>query len=537
MVFQLSQQSSLQSPEKNLTNEEYAELAFKAFRKNNFLAFCKYYLPHLFPLKFAKFHKKWAKDIEKARFESIFIGEKSPRDTAKTTIFAQAASIYFIAHDRNEKCWVTQKTGKVSDVIRAVMVELDTNEKLIADFGVFKPKNKKLKWSYEEGGVVEGATDKKNLSIGGCGVRGASIGSRITKLFVDDIHDPDNVSSEYQRNRTIEWVIGAVLPGLVAKGSAFFTNSSYHDDDLLNRYEKLGIKLTYKDHNGNEITREFKIRTLDWIIKDEDGNDTKETIWPERYTYGMLMERKHIMQNDVLFNMQYRNLLQTEEAASFKMGDLRKMINRDLSYSDFITNRQQYSVVLQTWDLAIEEDAQKAQEKDTDYYICLTVGLFPDGKRRAINMFRRRGIPSPEVLDITEAKYHAFRPDTMIVESNGFQSWFAGYLLRFKKYPIDKSITIHKDKSGLKLRTSLLHIAVQGHLWEFPYKTEEDQRITDLIFNELFYFGKLRHDDIVLAMYLLEKFLGNAQQFAAELSSRNENTEYYDQAPEDRVTL
>jgi len=521
----------------SLIIDETAEFAFKAFRKNNFLAFCKYYFPHWFPLGFADFHQDWANDVERARFEPIFVGENVPRDTAKTTIISQAASIFWIAHDRDEKVWVTQKTGKVGDVIRAVMVELDTNEKLIADFGQFKPKNTKLKWSYEEGGIVEGAKDKKNKTISGCGVRGGSIGSRISKLIVDDIHDPDNVSSEYQRNKTIEWVMGAVLPGLIAKGSAFFVNSSYHDDDLLNRYKKLNIAMEYKDSKGNLVKREFKIRTLDWIIKDAEGNDTKRTIWEDRYTYGELMARKMMIQNDVWFNIQYRNMLQTEAAASFKMGDLKQMRNRDLSYSDVITNKQQYAVVLQTWDLAIESDPQKAQEKDTDYYICLTVGLLPDGTRRMINMYRRRGIPEPEVLDVFESQYSRFRPHTMIVESNQFQGWFAGYLMRFKKYPVHKSITVHKDKSGLKMKTSLLHIAMGGHLWEFPYKTEEDQQTTDLMFNELFYFGKLKHDDIVLAMYLLEKFFGDAQQVAAEGQTEEENKEYYDIGAAERVSL
>ena len=55
---------------------------------------------------------------------------------------------------------------------------------------------------------------------------------------------------------------------------------------------------------------------------------------------------------------------------------LKQMRNYDLSYSDVTTDKQQYAVVLQTWDLAIESDAQRAQEKDTDYYICFKSFIF-----------------------------------------------------------------------------------------------------------------------------------------------------------------
>lgn len=228
------------------TNEHFQyDMLFKAFRKNNLLAFAKYYFPHLFPLPFSKegIHDDFADAIERARFESVFEGFLAPRDTAKTTFFSIVAPVYWIAHDRNEKIHIVQKTGDVASVIRQVMFELETNERLIADFGSFKPKNKNIKWSYDEGGIVEGADDKKNLTISGCGVRGANIGKRTTKIIIDDPHDLENVYTLLQRDKTIAWIVEAILPTLSPRGSFFAINSSYHADDFLNRYKKKQITL------------------------------------------------------------------------------------------------------------------------------------------------------------------------------------------------------------------------------------------------------------------------------------------------------
>jgi phage terminase large subunit-like protein len=525
-------------------SEDAISLAlFKSVRKNDFLCFCKYYLPHLFPLPFAEsVHPLWAKDIEAARFESMTRGENAPRELAKTTFYAIAAPIYWLAHNRNEKIKITQATGKAEECVRQIMWEFETNERLIADFGRFKPADNRLKWSFSEGGIVAGAIDKKNMSVSACGVRGASIGSRTTKLIVDDIHDPDNVASEYQRDKTIQWVMGGLMPTVVSDGSTFFINSSYHEDDLLNRYKKKKITFSYTDKDGNTINKDFKIRTWDWIVKDKDGNDTMQTVWPERHDYNSLMRRKEEISNDVIFNMQYRNIVQSEDTASFKMTDLELMRDYALSYypcrdySDgkpasavmpFNIDRAAFKFIIQSWDLAVVDDARRAMESDSDYYVCHTVGVRHDNRRQLLQTYRKRGIPAPEVLLMVEGQYNAFLPDLIIIESNQFQNWLADYSMRFMGLPIVKNVTVAKDKGALGLKSSALHVAISSKWWIFPYMSQEDQIITERIFRELFYFGKERHDDLVMAMYFIEKHIGNVSRVIAEAIEKNGNEQTY----------
>lgn len=502
------------------TDEEF-QLAVlsKAFRKQNFLAYCKYYFPHLFPLPYSKYiHYDFAAAIEASRFESVFEGFLAPRDTAKTTMFGVAAACYWLSHDRDEKIIIVQKesTG-ASSVVRQVMYELETNEKLIRDFGVFTPSTRGLKWSYEEGGVVEGAQDKKNLSITGCGVRGANIGKRTTKIVVDDPHDPENVYTLFQRNKTISWIMEAILPTLAPKGSFFAINSSYHEDDFLNRFKKKKISLTWTTPEGEVRTREFRIRVYDSIL-----DEVKKTvIWPEKNTFEQLQFRKSLM-GTVAFNRQYRNMTQTEDTSSFKRLDLDEMLDGDLTYQETIKDRARYKSVIQIYDLATLEDANHANETDSDYYVCLTIGIRADNNHRElINVWHERGVPAPRVLDIIEQKYHAFAPDLVVVESNQFQRFLADYLLRFKNMPISKSVTVRKDRAELTLESSVLHVAIENHLWNFPYMNEKDMIQTEEILHELFYFGKEKHDDYVLAMYIFEKTVGNVQKIIAEALIKN----------------
>lgn len=497
----------------NADEQAQFDFLFRSFRKNNFLAYCKYYFPHLFPLKFSKrIHADWGDSIERARFESLFEGYLAPRDTAKTTFFSIVAPIYWLSHDRDEKIHIVQKTGDVSSVIRQIVYELEHNERLIADFGAFKPSDRNLKWSYEEGGIVEGAKDKKNLSISGCGVRGANIGKRTTKVVIDDPHDPENVYTLFQRDKTIAWIMEAIMPTLTPRGSFFAVNSSYHSDDFLNRYKKKEISLTWTTPEGAVLTKEFKIRTYDSIVDES----TRETIWPEKNSYERLMFLKKIMGSEA-FNRQYRNIVQTDETASFKLDVLELLVDSTLSYTKSIRDRARYSSVIQVYDLAVVDDKAMSEEKDSDYYVCFTIGVRASDKRRElIDVWHERGVNATEVLAKIAENYAAFAPDLVIVESNQFQRWLADFLLRFKNMPIYKSVTVGKDRAELELKSSVLHVAIENRLWLFPYQTESDRRQTDDIFHELNYFGKERHDDYVMALYIFEKVLGNVQRIIAE---------------------
>jgi phage terminase large subunit-like protein len=199
------------------------------------------------------------------------------------------------------------------------------------------------------------------------------------------------------------------------------------------------------------------------------------------------------------------------------MGALEAMKNTKLSYAGVsLANREPYSCIIQSWDLAVTDNAEQAETNDTDYYVCTTVGILADRRRRVLDLERFRGLEAPQVLEKVDELYRRFRPDMVIVESNQFQRWFADYLLRFKHMPIYKNVTVGSDKSALKLKSSVLHVAIYAHLWEFPYATEDDQLVTELMWHELFYFGKERHDDIVMSMYFVEKTLGDVQQIIAE---------------------
>jgi len=483
------------------------------YKKNNFKCFCKYYLHHKFPLSFAKgIHDDFSEVIEKARYNSLYEGFLAPRDTAKSTFLCEAAPIYWICHNRQEKIFITQKTSDVKHVIQSVMFELENNKELIQDFGIFKPKNRNLQWSYAEGGTVEGAIDKKNPTITGAGVETGSIGYRLTKAIIDDIWDPTNVNTLAQRDKVIKWVMTAIIPALTQDGSAFFTNSTYHEDDMLNRFLAMKIKeLSWIDDKGHMRTMSFRIRRYDSIISEEK----QEVIWPEKNTYGRLMFTKSLI-GPVIFDQQYRNITMSEETAPFSNTLLRSMRNEDISYLNAIKNREDYLSIIQSWDLAVEDDMRKAKEKDSDYYVCTTLGITQDKKRRVLNLARFRGLRPDEVILKIEELYLAFKPDLVIMESNQAQRWIASYVMRLKNIPIYKNFTVGKDRAGLKMKSSVLHIALYAKYWEFPFKDEDDQRITEEIWHELFYFGKERHDDIVMSMYFTEKVMGDIQQILVD---------------------
>jgi hypothetical protein len=130
---------------------------------------------------------------------------------------------------------------------------------------------------------------------------------------------------------------------------------------------------------------------------------------------------------------------------------------------------------------------------------------------------------------MVEGQYNAFLPDLIIIESNQFQNWLADYSMRFMGLPIVKNVTVSKDRGALGLKSSALHVAISSKWWIFPYATQEDQQITERTFRELFYFGKERHDDRVMAMYFIEKHIGNVSRVIAETIEKNGQEQTYSQ--------
>jgi len=211
------------------------------------------------------------------------------------------------------------------------------------------------------------------------------------------------------------------------------------------------------------------------------------------------------------------------------------MKNEEISYLNTIDNREPYIAIVQTWDLAVEDDIRAAKEKDTDYYVCSTIGITQEKKRRYLHIERFRGLEPDQVILKIEEQYNKFKPDLVIMESNQAQRWIAGYVMKLKHIPIYKNFTVGKDRAGLKLKSSTLHIALYAKFWEFPFKTEDDQRITEEIWHELFYFGKERHDDIVMSMYFYEKVAGDIQETLLEAEMAQGEIHSQDMALEEEI--
>ena len=279
-------------------------------------------------------------------------------------------------------------------------------------------------------------------------------------------------------------------------------------------------------------TLEFKVRRWDSIVDEKNH----VTIWPEKNSWERLMYVKAQV-GPVIFDQQYRNITMSEATAPFKMATLEDMKNVNISYVDHIDNIEPYTAVVQMWDLANCDNAQQAEENDTDYYTCLTVGITEDRHRRILHLEQFRGLEAPQVLDQIDMQYRTYRPDMVIVESNAFQRWMADYMLRFKNMPVHKSVTITTDRQALKLKSSVLHVAIYNKLWEFPYRNETDEAVTEKIWHQLFYFGKEKHDDIVMTMYFLEKTLGDVQQIIMEQLQEQGTTETIDDDVNDSVVL
>src|SRR6185312_6071064 len=138
---------------------------------------------------------------------------------------------------------MVQETGpQAAQAMGHVVAELDTNEKLLADF----PHLSRLRM---RGRVV---ADRDTDVILTSGFRLQSVGAggslrgrrnreqRPDLVLIDDLEDDEHVRTRYQRDKLDEWLSSALLGALVPESDVYYVGTLLHHDAVLARVMKRG---------------------------------------------------------------------------------------------------------------------------------------------------------------------------------------------------------------------------------------------------------------------------------------------------------
>src|SRR3990167_2061650 len=120
-------------------------------------------------------------------------------------------------------------------------------------------------WSGNEWFVKRKNAADKDPTLQATGVNGPILGATVQEVVFDDIADLENMSTEYQRQKLMEWVRATPLSRLVPGGRAVAIMTRWHENDPAAEFKKDGwvvIRMPAIDEDGQSTYPGY------WSIED-----------------------------------------------------------------------------------------------------------------------------------------------------------------------------------------------------------------------------------------------------------------------------
>lgn len=412
--------------------EDLVELAARGYADP--IAFCKIFLPRLFPGRIPWVHRGlWAiltrrtdfleqyGEIEKIISNFVWKGEdgelrslfyyddagvlqirfkkyvliKMPRGFSKTTIIVANAIRNICYNLAPFSLYVSEAADHAERQLTTIKYELETNQRLLAVFGSKKPSlNSGLKWNenfFETAPDAAGQGSCAMIARGRGGqIRGLNHkGNRPKFTIVDDVEDTESVKDDKQREKTREWAYRELMPaqsemdkesGIIAIGTLL------HPEALLQTWE-----------NDPE-----------WTVVTFGAHDRQgELLWPEMMDEAKLASKKASFvraQQLHAFYMEYYNEYRVKEGAKFKQS--------------FFIHEPPKDRFLAT---AIYCDPAISEKRKADDATISVAGIAEGGLIFLLDQWGKRGASPSEILEEFFKLHKLYGCRHAGIESNAFQ--------------------------------------------------------------------------------------------------------------------
>ncbi len=449
--------------------------------QNDCIFFGNRYFSHIVTQPCAAFHRELIAIADNPAYDRISI--LAPRGHAKSTWLSIIYPIWNIVNNRDIKIIIVSDTADQAEAyLRNIKDELEANERLIEDFGAFweKPKSGRPNvWKAHDITVSRPLRSKEPTIIcGGTGKR--IVGRRADIIIVDDPLNDENTDNDRQRRKTLRWFMKTLTP--IANpdtGRIIVIGTRKHPEDL------------HRELGSNPRYRQFVYRAI--------ASDNRTVLWPERWPLERLLrEREEI--GTMIFNQEYQNEPVSETNTFFR----REWIERCYNFSARLTGRYNGpNPVFTGWDLSLVANRERAEEKDSDFTVGITLELGDDGTRTILDIYRERGITPAQIIDVITSKAARFNPSLIAIENNLFQCLYEQQLISTTDLPI-VGHTTGREKTDVFKGVPSLSVQFENGKYRIPRGDADSVRLTDILTNELIGLGIETHDDTVMALWIAE---------------------------------
>jgi len=240
---------------------------------NDWPKFMRYYFPNWASSEFAAFHKRGGDAILKSKKKKLFFAWMIARDMAKTTYWQMMAmylacrAIKGMEHGYRTVVWWSKTFDQASEMLRAIRLQFEYNERLKADFGDFKTVSV---WADDKFVTSQGISFR---ALGkGQSPRGTKEEERRPDLIIgDDFDDDEEVINDIRLEKSYQWIMGALWPTMDVSARALFVvlNNKIGERSLMARlYEQADYRETINllDVNGRPSWSRHSLEDCQYMI-------------------------------------------------------------------------------------------------------------------------------------------------------------------------------------------------------------------------------------------------------------------------------
>ena len=237
--------------------------------------FLKYYFPNWASSEFAAFHLRGGNAILTSKKKKMFFAWMIARDMAKTTfwqmfaIYLTCRSLYNLHHGYRNVVWWSKTFDQASEMLRAIRLQFEYNQRLLNDFGTFKTVSI---WADDKFVTSQGQGISFRALGKGQSPRGTKEDEKRPDLIIgDDFDDDEEVLNDIRLEKSYQWIMGALWPTMDVSAHALFVvlNNKIGERSLMARlYEQADYKETINllDANGNPTWKRHSKEDCQYMI-------------------------------------------------------------------------------------------------------------------------------------------------------------------------------------------------------------------------------------------------------------------------------
>lgn len=322
------------------------------------------------------------------------------------------------------------------------------------------------------------AVEEMNLSNGNS-IVARSVNSQFRGLHPQEviIDDPLKEFSVAGISRVTDWFFGDMIPTL------------HHTAKL----RMIGTPFTYTD-----IFSQLEENPAYFVRKYPCFNSLEEPLWPERWGYDSLMQRRAEI-GSLKFTREYLCIPVSTGTALFGIEHLENAKNKEyiLKLGQRRDKGYRYCVGV---DPAISTDG--------DYNVIMVLEVDDEGNKTIVHVDRAKNVSFRENIDKLRIIGQVFQPDNILYETNTFAKAFTQELRAVSDLNVRDFDTTRKKKQEIILN---LQMNFENKKINLPYGDNNSRAVTNMLIEELSMFsitdsgrfeGVGAHDDLVMALAL-----------------------------------